>query len=130
MPANHDLPTKLCASCGRRFAWRKKWERDWDAVRYCSNACKARGINREDAALEAAILQLLSDRKPGTSICPSEAARAIGPEDETEAAWRERMEPARRAARRLANAGRVIITQKGKAVDPSEARGPIRIALR
>lgn len=30
-----DLPTKVCAGCGRPFAWRKKWERVWDEVRYC-----------------------------------------------------------------------------------------------
>ena len=36
-----DLPTKLCAQCGRPFAWRKKWERVWDEVRYCSDRCRA-----------------------------------------------------------------------------------------
>jgi hypothetical protein len=35
-----DLPAKTCATCGRPFVWRKKWERDWDAVRYCSDRCK------------------------------------------------------------------------------------------
>ncbi|MGV3608515.1 MAG: DUF2256 domain-containing protein [Planctomycetaceae bacterium] len=34
------LPHKICQACGRPFAWRKKWERDWPAIRYCSNACK------------------------------------------------------------------------------------------
>lgn len=34
------LPTKPCATCGRPFAWRKKWARDWDAVRHCSEACR------------------------------------------------------------------------------------------
>lgn len=38
--AKSDLPTKICAACGRPFAWRKKWERDWDAVRYCSDRCR------------------------------------------------------------------------------------------
>ena len=39
-----DLPTKVCATCGRPFAWRRKWARDWDAVRYCSERCRrARG---------------------------------------------------------------------------------------
>lgn len=41
--AKRDLPTKLCAACGRPFAWRKKWARDWENVRYCSDACRARG---------------------------------------------------------------------------------------
>jgi hypothetical protein len=35
-----DLPQKVCAQCGRPFAWRKKWERVWDEVRYCSEACR------------------------------------------------------------------------------------------
>ncbi|MBK1660249.1 DUF2256 domain-containing protein [Paracraurococcus ruber] len=34
------LPEKTCAACGRPFAWRKKWARDWDSVRYCSDACR------------------------------------------------------------------------------------------
>ncbi|MDN3644880.1 DUF2256 domain-containing protein [Pontixanthobacter aestiaquae] len=35
-----DLPSKICASCGLPFNWRKKWARDWDNVRYCSDRCK------------------------------------------------------------------------------------------
>lgn len=38
-----DLPTKLCAACGLSFAWRKKWARDWNDVRYCSDRCRAAG---------------------------------------------------------------------------------------
>jgi len=37
-----DLPTKTCAVCGRPFAWRRKWAKVWDEVRYCSDACRAR----------------------------------------------------------------------------------------
>lgn len=35
-----DLPEKTCSQCGRPFAWRKKWERDWEQVIHCSQACK------------------------------------------------------------------------------------------
>nr|WP_210257417.1 DUF2256 domain-containing protein [Chelativorans sp. ZYF759] len=35
-----DLPTKICAACGRPFAWRRKWRKDWEAVKYCSDACR------------------------------------------------------------------------------------------
>jgi hypothetical protein len=35
-----NLPHKICASCARPFAWRKKWARVWDEVRYCSDACR------------------------------------------------------------------------------------------
>ncbi|MCS6987430.1 MAG: DUF2256 domain-containing protein [Sphingomonadaceae bacterium] len=34
------LPWKICAHCGRPFTWRRKWARDWERVRYCSNACR------------------------------------------------------------------------------------------
>ncbi|ABQ39069.1 MULTISPECIES: DUF2256 domain-containing protein [Bradyrhizobium] len=36
-----DLPTKICATCGRPFAWRRKWARDWDEVKYCSDRCRS-----------------------------------------------------------------------------------------
>ena len=35
-----DLPHKTCAACGLPFAWRKKWARDWENVRYCSERCR------------------------------------------------------------------------------------------
>jgi hypothetical protein len=34
------LPSKDCVACGRPFVWRKKWERDWESVKYCSDACR------------------------------------------------------------------------------------------
>jgi hypothetical protein len=40
MRSKNDLPRKICPTCGRPFAWRKKWERDWDHVKYCSDACR------------------------------------------------------------------------------------------
>ncbi len=34
------LPEKTCPVCGRPFAWRKKWARDWERVIYCSERCQ------------------------------------------------------------------------------------------
>ncbi|MEI8068822.1 MAG: DUF2256 domain-containing protein [Actinomycetota bacterium] len=31
---------KVCAKCNRPFEWRKKWAKDWEQVRYCSDRCK------------------------------------------------------------------------------------------
>ena len=115
---------KPCAVCGREIEWRKKWERDWESVKYCSNACRSRGTGGTDAELERAILELLDQRKGGATICPSEAAKAVGGED-----WRDLMEDTRMAARRLVARGEVFITQKNVVVDPSTAKGPIRIRL-
>lgn len=39
-----NLPSKMCITCGRPFTWRKKWEKVWDEVKYCSDACR-RGKN-------------------------------------------------------------------------------------
>ncbi len=36
-----DLPTKTCVTCGLGFAWRKKWARDWESVKYCSDRCRS-----------------------------------------------------------------------------------------
>jgi hypothetical protein len=35
-----DLPEKTCITCGRPFSWRKKWEKVWDEVKYCSDRCR------------------------------------------------------------------------------------------
>lgn len=117
-----DAPTKVCASCGREMQWRKKWAANWDDVRYCSDACRRRKVSTVDRELEDSIRALLAARAADATVCPSEAARAVGGED-----WRDLMEPARRAARRMVDAGDVEITQRSAVVDPSTARGPIRI---
>ena len=33
-------PSKICPVCGLPFSWRKKWERDWETVKYCSERCR------------------------------------------------------------------------------------------
>jgi hypothetical protein len=116
---------KTCRSCGRRIEWRAKWEKNWDEVAYCSDACRRRKVTRVDKALEESIRTLLSKRAATSTICPSDAARDVF--DGEGDGWRELMEPARRAARRLVAAGEVDITQGGSVVDPSTAKGPIRI---
>ncbi|ADQ84929.1 DUF2256 domain-containing protein [Methylovorus sp. MP688] len=34
------LPSKPCVQCGRTMTWRKAWEKNWDSVKYCSDACR------------------------------------------------------------------------------------------
>ena len=78
-----------------------------------------------DRELEQAIVSLLERRRTGATICPSEAARAVGGEG-----WRRLMDPAREAAGRLVEGGRIDVTQGGDVVDLAAARGPIRLRLR
>lgn len=118
------IAEKPCAACGRRITWRRKWADCWDEVRYCSDACRGRRVRPVDGRLEAAIRDLLCQRPAGATICPSEAARAVAPDD-----WRPLMEAARSAARRLASAGEIEVTQGGRVIEAADARGPIRLRL-
>jgi hypothetical protein len=34
------LPQKICPICKKPFAWRKKWEKVWEEVKYCSDQCR------------------------------------------------------------------------------------------
>ncbi|MBO6572880.1 MAG: DUF2256 domain-containing protein [Balneola sp.] len=34
------LPQKICHTCGLSFTWSKKWEKNWDSVKYCSDRCR------------------------------------------------------------------------------------------
>jgi predicted transcriptional regulator len=64
-----------------------------------------------------AILKLLAQRDEGKTICPSEAARAVGVD----------MDTVREAARELVSEGEIVVTQRGEVVDLDAARGPIRL---
>lgn len=110
---------KVCAQCGRTFEWRKKWEKNWEQVKYCSERC--RRTPRGGTELESEIRRLLMERGAGKTICPSEV---LPPEKKTDKAAMERV---REAARRMAHAGEIEITQGGRRVDPDDFRGPIRL---
>ena len=138
-----DRPTprkeKLCKTCGRPFAFQKKWAQDWDIIKHCSEACRNQKATASDAALEQAILTLLAERATdddkSKTICPSEAAKLVAGETRTKARqerrnWEALMEPARAAARRLVTRKKIVITQHNEIVDPATAKGPIRLRLR
>ncbi len=36
------LPSKPCTGCGRPMSWRKRWAKNWSAVKFCSDACRQR----------------------------------------------------------------------------------------
>ena len=79
----------------------------------------------DESKIAAAILGACADRGPHSSVCPSEIARSLSPQD-----WRALMEPVRDAAVALARAGKLRITQRGVEVDPGHLHGPIRLSLR
>ena len=109
-------------SCGRTIEWRRKWARDWEQVRYCSDACRRRKVTDVDVALENALRQALDRR--GASVDPLTIARTLGGDGPDLA------EPARRAARRLVATGDFELVAQGRVVDPSTAKGAIRLRRR
>ena len=89
------------------------------------SAKTALGSGAAATRLRAAIVALAKHRGPDSSICPSDAARAIGGDG-----WRELTEQSRSIAFALARDGDVEITQRGAALDPNRpVRGPIRIRI-
>ena len=121
-PEPSSREDKWCARCGRVITWRSSLAKNWDSVKWCSDGCRKLGVKAVDQRLSKAILDLLAARARTATICPSEAAKAVGGDD-----WEALMEPARCAARRLVVSGEIQITQGGRVVDPSTAKGPIRL---
>ncbi len=101
--------------------YRKKWARNWDEVKYCSEECRR---NKNQFDYRDQILSLLENRGLQKTICPSEV---LSPNDKQNSGM---MEHVRRSARRLANEGKIDITQNGKRVDPENFKGPIRLRLK
>jgi len=115
---------RTCARCGRRIEPRRSLARNWDSVKWCSDSCRRAGVRAIDLRLETEIVSLLESRAGGATACPSEVAKSVGGD-----AWRELLEATRCAARRLVGSGRIEIVQGGRIVDPSTAKGPIRLRL-
>ena len=78
----------------------------------------------DNAAIEAEIIRLTSERGPHGSICPSEVARAI------DAEWRPLLAAVRRVAVRLSQAGRIDILRHGRPVAAEAVRGVIRLRVK
>ncbi len=117
--AGHEPRT--CRSCGRRIEWRKKWERNWESVAYCSDSCRARKVRPIDTALEDWLLARLDDAPRGATVDPADAATALATDGGNLG------EPARSAARRLVHRGLAEMVQRGAVVDPSTAKGPVAL---
>ena len=84
---------------------------------------------RSTDAAERVILELLTARGSGKTICPSEAARTLAGGN-ARPAWEALMEAVRAAALRLVEDGQIVVTQRGRVVDGGTAKGPIRLRLR
>ena len=44
----YNFEPKFCPVCERSFDWRKKWEKNWNKVIYCSKKCKMNKKNKKN----------------------------------------------------------------------------------
>ncbi len=79
-------------------------------------------------SIRECVLELLVDRGPGRSICPSEAAQTLG--ERISCPWQDLMRPVRTVAAALAESGVVEAFQDDLVVNIREVRGPVRLRLR
>ena len=78
--------------------------------------------------IRACVLELLTSRGPGRSICPSEAARMLAMRIGSH--WQDLMRPVRTVAAAMAEAGSIEVLQHESVVDIGDVRGPVRLRLR
>lgn len=75
--------------------------------------------------IRQAILDLLQERGPGKSICPSDVVRRVFPDS-----WRDHLDLVRQEARVMARLGHIRITRGDQQLDPNQPfGGPIRLRL-
>lgn len=75
-------------------------------------------------SVSATILAMAAARGRDKTICPSEVARVLWPDE-----WRTHMNEVRSAAFDLRDEGKIQISQKGEEVLNAEVKGPIRIQI-
>ena len=117
-----NLPQRSCSSCGRSFTWRKSFAKNWEDVKYCSKACRKRKLSKIDQQIENTILELLETQTYPTPLSTGQIANLLDFGDD-----KNLLESIKRAARRLEAKSFVIITQDGKRVDSSKAKGHLQI---
>tara|TARA_Y100000768_G_scaffold91694_1_gene66132 strand:- start:841 stop:1221 length:381 start_codon:yes stop_codon:yes gene_type:complete len=117
-----NFPQKNCSSCGRSFTWRKSFAKNWEDVKYCSNACRNRKLSKIDQQIENSILELLEAETYSNPLSTDQIADFLDFGND-----KNLLESIKRAARRLEMKSFVIITQDGKRVDSSTAKGHFQI---
>ena len=114
------MDIKHCSSCGRPFEKQKRFEKNWDEIKYCSAKCRKERLESKQLELEEFILKKLQSV---SNICPSQITTEFYGEEK----MKQMMEPIRCACRRLHLANKLKITQKKKTVSSLNFRGPIRV---
>ena len=80
-----------------------------------------------DDEIAETILRLAVERGDERTLGPMDVARTLGGDHPN--GWGPLMQPIRRVAVQLMKDGRLVITRKGRPVDPDDVRGVYRLRL-
>lgn len=73
-----NLPSKICIICNRPFEYRKKWEKVWDEVKYCSDRCRGqRSSNKSKSSTEQKLNRLPLSRSLSSMITKSAVTLSV-----------------------------------------------------
>ncbi|MBK0127757.1 DUF2256 domain-containing protein [Pantoea sp. S61] len=45
-----NLPVRYCKQCHKPMTWRKKWEKCWEEVQFCSERCRRAARSHTDSS--------------------------------------------------------------------------------
>lgn len=79
-------------------------------------------------SIRECLLELLANRGPSRSVCPSEVAQTLG--GRIGCPWQDLMRPVRTVGAALAESGVLEAFQDDRVVNLREVRGPVRLRLR
>lgn len=81
-------------------------------------------MNQNESLVAETIIAMATARGSTKTICPSEVARKLWPDD-----WRKHMPEVRACAFMLRDKSQVRITQKGTEIFGNKIKGPMRIQI-
>ena len=114
--------SKVCASCGRAFTWRKKWAKNWEQVRYCSTRCRSKGTILPQDPLIQAVFDALK-RVPSKRACTVDAIEQALHEQGHSA------QQTRVALRTMIHAGQISSMEGNKRIAPERLKGNSTLRL-
>lgn len=105
-----ELLSKMCAVCGLEMEWRKKWEKVWDEVKYCSDRCRTeiKRYGEEMFEMECALLKVIQPRSTVNEVI--DRIRLL----KLKSGWETSRVRILQGVLRLKNTGRVRVQGKGK----------------
>ncbi len=120
MKSSNTVESKICLSCGREMTYRKKWEKNWDEVKYCSDECR-RNKNKYD--FRETILNALNQATTKSILSVEDVIKTL------DSTTPDTVEHIRRSVRLLYHEKKIEVLQNNKIIDGGNFKGAISFRL-